>query len=88
ETSENGLIGDLAERSKALVVILTSDERHEYRARLDPESFDPEELGQLYADFTEEEDEDQGEAMLAGIIALHEALGEVDDSHVVVLMVG
>ena len=87
ETSENALVGDLAERSNALVVILTADEHAEYRAALDPESFDPEELGELYADFTEEDDEDQGAAMLAGISALYEALGEVDDSHVVVLMV-
>jgi hypothetical protein len=87
ETSENGLIAELAELSNALVVILTEDERKSYLEKLDPEEFDAEELGELYADFTEDDDEDQGDAMLAGIEALHEALGEVGDSHVVVLMV-
>lgn len=87
ETSENGLISDLAEVSEALVFILTPEEKIKYLESLSPEQFSAEELADAYEDFTEETEGGAGGAMLAGIVALHQALQEVDDDHVVVIAV-
>jgi hypothetical protein len=88
ETGENGIVADIAEATDLLVVILTLDEQEKYLAKLDPDNFDADELADLYEDFTDEEAEDSGEAMLAGISALAQALGEVDADHVVVVTGG
>ncbi len=87
ETSENAVVADLAEASEALVVILTQEEQKKYLSELDPENFSAEELGEAYADFTEEENAAAGPSMLAGVAALYQALQEVDADHVVVLTV-
>lgn len=87
ETSENGLISDLAEISEALVFILTPEEKVKYLESLSPEQFSVGELADAYEDFTEEDEAGAGDAMLAGIVALHQALQEVDDDHVVVVTV-
>jgi hypothetical protein len=78
ETSEN----------EALVFILTFDDQKKYLAKLNPDNFTESELADAYEDFTEEEDEDAGEMMLAAIAALHQSLQEVDADHVVVVTVG
>lgn len=88
ETGENEIVADIAEGTELLVVILTLDEQAKYVTRLDPDHFDEEELAELYEDFTGEEATDAGEAMLAGIAALGQALSEVDADHVVVVTVG
>lgn len=90
ETSENGLVADLAEASTALVFILTAEERLKYLERLAPDRFSAEDLADAYEDFTEDEedeDDDVGEAMLSSIGALHQALQDVDDDHVVVVAI-
>lgn len=88
ETSENGLIADLAEVCEALVFILTSEEQTKYQESLAPENFSAADLADAYEDFTEDdEEEDAGAAMLAGVSALHQALQEVDEDHVVVIIV-
>jgi hypothetical protein len=88
ETSENEIVADIAEAMESLVFILTVDDQEKYLAKLNPDNFDADELGEAYEDFTEEEDEDAGELMLAAVAALHQALGEVDPDHVVVVTVG
>lgn len=88
ETGENEIVADLAEAAEAMVFILTTEERAKYLAKLDPDNFDEEELAELFEDFTGEEASDAGEAMLAGIAALGQALGEVDAEHVVVVTAG
>jgi hypothetical protein len=88
ETSENEVVADIAEAMEALVFILTVDDQEKYLARLNPEAFSAEELAEAYEDFTEEEDEEAGEKMLAAIAALHQALAEADAEHVVVVTVG
>jgi len=88
ETSENEIVADIAEAAELLVFILTREDQLRYLAKLDPDNFDEDELAELYEDFTEEEAEDAGEAMLAGIAALFQALGEVDAEHVVVVTAG
>lgn len=86
ETSENGIIADLAEASEALVFILTAAEQGKYLENLAPEQFSAADLADAYEDFTEDDEEDAGEAMLTGITALYQALQEVDDDHVVVVV--
>ena len=88
ETSVNEIVADIAEATEALVFILTVDDQKKYLAKLNPDNFSDSELGEAYEDFTEEEEEDAGEAMLAGITALHQSLMEVDADHVVVVTVG
>ena len=88
ETSENEIVADITEGAEILAVILTQEEQAKYLAKLDPDNFDEEELAELYEDFTGEEAEDAGEAMLAGISALGQALAEVDAEHVVVVTAG
>lgn len=88
ETSENGIVSELAESCEALVFILTADEQERYEADLAPVQFSIEDLADAYEDFTEEDHEEAGEAMLRGIEALHQALKQVDDEHVVVVSVG
>ena len=88
ETSENGIVSELAEASEALVFILTQEEQTKYLEDLAPEGFPVEDLTEAYEDFTEDEQDGAGEAMLAGISALYQALQEVDEDHVVVVTVG
>jgi hypothetical protein len=88
ETSENEAVADIAESIESLVFILTFDDQKKYLAKLNPDNFTESELADAYEDFTEEEDEDAGEMMLAAITALHQSLQEVDADHVVVVTVG
>jgi biopolymer transport protein ExbD len=88
ETSENEVVADIAEATEALVFILTLDDQEKYLAKLNPDNFSEEELAEAYEDFTEEEEEEAGEAMLAGIAALYQSLQEVDADHVVIVTVG
>ncbi|MBU6448981.1 MAG: hypothetical protein KGQ26_05070 [Rhodospirillales bacterium] len=87
ETSENAIVADLAEATDALVFILTQEEQKKYLEQLDPENFSVEELGEAHADFTEDEEAGAGEAMLAGIAALYQAMQEVDADHAVVVSI-
>jgi hypothetical protein len=88
ETSENEIVADIAEAVEALVFVLTADDQEKYLAKLNPDNFSESELGDAYEDFTEEEDEEAGEMMLAAVTALHQCLLEVDADHVVVVTVG
>lgn len=88
EVSENEIVAEIAEATELLVVILTQEEQAKYITRLDPDNFDEDELEELFEDFTGEEAVDAGEAMLAGIAALGQALSEVDADHVVVVTAG
>src|SRR6202046_2620483 len=87
ETSENEVVADIAEAMEALAFILTLDDQKKYLSRLNPEEFSAGELADAYEDFTEEEDEESGDRMLAAIAALHQALAEADAEHVVVVTV-
>lgn len=87
EVSENGIVADLAEACEALVFILTLEEQENYSDSLSPTQFSDVDLNEAYENFTEEDEKDAGKAMLACITALHQALLEVDEDHVVVAMV-
>jgi hypothetical protein len=88
ETGENEIVADIAEAAEVLVVILTQEEQTKYLAKLDPDNFDEDELAELFEDFSGEEASDAGEAMLAGIATLAQALSETDADHVVVVTAG
>lgn len=87
ETSENGIVSELAEACEALVFILTLEEQTKYLEDLAPEGFSVEDLNEAYESFIDGEREGAGEAMLIGINTLYQALQEVDDDHVVVVTV-
>ena len=87
ETSENEAVADIAEAMEALVFILTLDDQEKYLSRLNPEAFSADELADAYEDFTEEEDDEAGDRMLAAIAAVHQALAEADAEHVVVVTI-
>jgi len=88
ETSENEIVADIAEAIETLVFILTADDQDKYLAKLNPDNFSEEELAEAYEDFTEEEEEEAGEMMLAAVASLHQSLSEVDADHVVVVTIG
>ncbi len=88
ETSENELVAEIAEALESLVFIMTVEDQTKYLAKLNPDNFSESELADAYEDFTEDEDEEAGEMMLAAIAALHTSLMEVDADHVVVVTVG
>jgi hypothetical protein len=88
ETSENEMVAEIAEAIESLVFIMTVEDQTKFLAKLNPDNFSESELADAYEDFTEDEDEEAGEMMLAGIAALHTALMEVDADHVVVVTVG
>ncbi len=89
ETSENEVVADLAEAmDEAMVFILTAEDKAKYLEALSPENFTKKALRQAYEDFVEEDEDDAGDMMLDGIVALHTALQEVDSDHVVVVTVG
>lgn len=87
ETSENGIIADLAEACEALVFILTPEEQTKYLNSLSPAQFSVAELHEAYEEFTEYSDKDAGQTMLACITTLHQSLLAVDQDHVVVAMI-
>jgi hypothetical protein len=87
ETSENELLAEIAESIESLVFILTVEDQQKYLNRLNPDEFEEAELHDAYEDFTEDEEEEAGEMMLAAIAALHQCLQEVDADHVVVVTV-
>jgi hypothetical protein len=88
ETSENEMVAEIAEAIESLVFIMMHEDQLKFLAKLNPDNFTESELSDAYEDFTEEEDEEAGELMLAGITALHQALMETDADHVVVVTVG
>jgi hypothetical protein len=87
ETSENELLAEIAESIESLVFILTIEDQQKYLNRLNPDEFEESELHDAYEDFTEDEEAEAGEMMLAAIAALHQCLQEVDADHVVVVTV-
>jgi hypothetical protein len=87
EASENEVIADIAEALEGLVFILGPEDQKKYLSKLNPDNFTEDELAEAYEDFTEEEDEEAGEIMLAAVATLHQCLGEVDADHVVVVTV-
>jgi hypothetical protein len=87
ETSENELLAEIAESIESLVFILTVEDQQKYLNRLNPDEFEESELHDAYEDFTEDEEAEAGEMMLAAIAALHQCLQEVDADHVVVVTV-
>jgi hypothetical protein len=88
ETSENEAVADIAESVESLVFILTLEDQQKYLAKLNPDNFSESELHDAYEEFTEEEEEEAGEMMLAAITALHQCLLEVDADHLVIVTVG
>jgi hypothetical protein len=68
------------------VLVLTSDHRERYWARLDPSEFDGAVLQRYYEEFNETAAEDVGYAMLDGIAFLRDTLAPLESATVAVLI--
>ena len=70
------------------VLVLTSDHRERYWARLDPSEFDGAVLQRYYEEFNETAAEDVGYAMLDGIAFFRDTLAPLESETVAVLIIG
>ena len=79
---------DRDEAPKGSVLVLTSDHRERYWARLDPSEFDGAVLRRYYEEFNETAAEDVGYAMLDGIAFFRDTLAPLESETVAVLIIG
>ena len=70
------------------VLVLTSDHRERYWARLDPSEFDGAVLRRYYEEFNETAAKDVGYAMLDGIAFFRDTLAPLESATVAVLVIG
>ena len=70
------------------ILVLTSDHRERYLARLDPSAFDGAVLQRYYEELNETAAEGVGYAMLDGIAFFRDALAPLDSATVAVLVIG
>jgi hypothetical protein len=68
------------------IFVLTPEQRDLYFERLDPESFDGDDLRRYYEEFTETDAEGVEEPMLGGVRFLRDTLGALGGSTVAVLV--
>jgi hypothetical protein len=67
--------------------IFTRSQRTAFLNRLEPGSFSEEEMRRYFNEYNETNEQEIGQAMLDGISALHESLGQIQDNSVVVFMI-
>jgi hypothetical protein len=67
--------------------IFTPSQRTAFLNRLEPKSFSEEEVRQYFNEFNATNEQEIGRAMLDGVNALHESLGQIEDSSVVVFSI-
>jgi hypothetical protein len=83
-----GLSEELSRGGNGFYEIFGAKEKNEFLPKLEPRTFAPEALREFSNGFNKENVPDAGEAMLAGIRALHAALSQVDESSVLLVSVG
>jgi len=67
--------------------IFTPIQRTAFLNRLEPRSFSEEEMRQYFNEFNATNEQEIGRAMLDGISALRESLGQIEDSSIVVFSI-
>jgi hypothetical protein len=82
------LAGFLSDARGAWFLALSPRERASYLNDLDPGRFSEEEMRDYFNEFNASDDVEMGRAMLDGIIAIREALRQLEDDHVVLMIVG
>ena len=78
----------LSQTREGSVLVLTSDHRERYLARLDPSRFDGAVLRRYYEEFNETAAEGVDYAMLDGIAFFRDTLAPLDSAIVAVLIIG
>ena len=73
-------------RGATTFVFTPADKAH--LAQLDPAAHDEDELRHFFEEFNEEAEPDAGRAMKDALAALHSRIGDLDDSTVLLLVVG
>ncbi|MDO3412497.1 hypothetical protein QWJ34_22220 [Saccharibacillus sp. CPCC 101409] len=86
---EESAFGELAARLSgwrySLCLLLTEEHKREYLEMLNPDNFDPVELGCFYNDFNDTQSTDMGGPMLEATRVLHRNLREVGPETVLML---
>ena len=77
----------LTKTTGATHFIFTPGQRTAFLNRLEPKSFSEEEVRQYFNEFNATNEQEIGRAMLDGVNALHESLGQIEDSSVVVFSI-
>jgi len=85
---DDGLSDFLSKARGSAYFILTNEHRQAHRDKLVTSAFDEGELRDYYNEFNETNERDAGQPMLAGIAALHEALGHLDENSIILLSIG
>ena len=83
----NELAAFLTNTTGATHFIFTPGQRTAFLNRLEPKSFSEEEVRQYFNEFNATNEQEIGRAMLDGVNALHESLGQIEDSSVVVFSI-
>ena len=78
----------LSQTRDGSVLVLTSDHRDRYLARLDPSEFDGAVLGRYYEEFNETARDGARYAMLDGIAFIRDTLALLESALVAVLITG
>lgn len=78
----------ISQTRKASILVLTSDHRERYLARLDPSTFDGAVLRRYYEEFSEAAAEGVEYAMLDGIAFFRDTLAPLDTAIVAVFIIG
>jgi len=87
-SSQDDLAKFLTDTRGTTHVVLTQELKDACLDRLNPANFTLDELRDAYNAFEEADEPEAGRPMLDGVKALHDALSAVDDSSVVLLIVG
>jgi hypothetical protein len=76
----------LTNTTDATHFIFTPGQRTAFLNRLEPKSFSEDEMRQYFNEFNATNEQEIGRAMLDDVSALHESLGRIEDSSVVVFI--
>src|SRR6185295_7758976 len=85
---DDGLSEFLSKARGSTYFVLTKEHRHAYLDKLNTNTFNEDELRDYNNAFTDSDDDEAGQPMLAGISALCQALGHVDERSIVLLSIG
>jgi hypothetical protein len=82
------LAGILAKTMGNTHVIFTNEHKNAYLDKLDPAALPIDKLRDYYNNFNDADEPDAGLPMLDGVRAIRQSLAQLDDSSVVLLMIG
>jgi hypothetical protein len=88
KSSYDELAAFLGSIRKSSHLILSVEHKNAYLERLDPSGLSIEKLRDYYNKFNEENEPDAGMPMMDGVRAIRQSLAQLDDTSVVILIIG